>query len=400
MIVIEEPFIEKNGEKSRLVCNTFVNECSKRIYFEADKEYEKYLCWERCDAFVIGLLSWAMRKHHDIHCKAPITEELLYNINEYLIPSLTKYDKRLYNVKIIAPVETEAMQNAGAVGTGVSGGVDSFHAILNNTNGKYKNLQLTHLCINSVGSFHRGYKDYGIENIKQERYAAAKEIANIFGLPLIKSDSNIKQHYDIHFDFIHTYSSMFAVYCMQKLWKTYLYGSHGYDFGNFSLANNSTKPSGYYELLSLPCFSTHNLKIYSEGGTKDRLSKTQFIVDNEIVQKYLHVCVTSGKNCGRCIKCKRTILTLDALGKLEDFKNVFNLDYYNKNKEEYMLWLYENKKDAKLKLVYSKLKKEIKFKTKLLYYFNKYLPFLFSKHKNNTHTIYVFLGIKISLKYE
>ena len=92
-----------------------------------------------------------MRKHHDIHCKAPITEELLYNINEYLIPSLTKYDKRLYNVKIIAPVETEAMQNAGAVGTGVSGGVDSFHAILNNTNGKYKNLQLTHLCINSVG---------------------------------------------------------------------------------------------------------------------------------------------------------------------------------------------------------------------------------------------------------
>ena len=110
MIVIEEPFIEKNGEKSRLVCNTFVNECSKRIYFEVDKEYEKYLCWERCDAFVIGLLSWAMRKHHDIHCKAPITEELLYNINEYLIPSLTKYDKRLYNVKIIAPVETEATE--------------------------------------------------------------------------------------------------------------------------------------------------------------------------------------------------------------------------------------------------------------------------------------------------
>lgn len=400
MLTIKNPFIEKLKNKSRLICNTSIDGLEKQIYFEVNEQYEKYLCYERGDAFIIGLLSWAMRNKQDIYSCAPITEELLYNLNEYLIPSLTKYDKRLYPVKIIAPIETEAISNAGGIGTGVSGGIDSFHAILNNTNKKYKSLQLTHLCINSVGSFHKGYAKYGISKAKKDIYERAQRIADELHLPLIESNSNIKEQFEIYFEYAHTYYSVFAIYCMQKLWKTYFYGSSGRDFSAFNLKNNSTKSSALYELLSLPCFSTKNLRIYSEGATKTRIEKTKDIADNPIVQKYLHVCCTNGNNCNWCLKCKRTILTLDALGKLNDFRDVFNIEYYKKNKQEYLKWLYkEHIFDGKMHdAIYEYYKKEINMFIKLEYWMNYYFRYLFKVYKNNGHRVYEIFGIKISIK--
>ena len=80
------------------------------------------MCYERCDAIVIGLLNYAMRFGHDIKSDVPITEELLYNIETYLIPSLTRYDEDMYNTKIIAPTISDPIKTEGAVGTGISCG--------------------------------------------------------------------------------------------------------------------------------------------------------------------------------------------------------------------------------------------------------------------------------------
>ena len=38
-------------------------------------------------------------------------------------------------------------------------------------------------------------------------------------------------------------------------------------------------------------------------------------------------------NCGMCNKCKRTLFTLDILGVLEKYENIFNLNNYYKVKE-------------------------------------------------------------------
>lgn len=35
-------------------------------------------------------------------------------------------------------------------------------------------------------------------------------------------------------------------------------------------------------------------------------------------------------NCGKCSKCLRTLLTLEILGKLDNFAGVFNLDEWRK----------------------------------------------------------------------
>ena len=51
-------------------------------------------------------------------------------------------------------------------------------------------------------------------------------------------------------------------------------------------------------------------------------------------QKYLNVCVPAtdkGHNCSCCNKCMWTLIPLDAMGKLDKFKGVFDIDVYKKN---------------------------------------------------------------------
>lgn len=46
----------------------------------------------------------------------------------------------------------------------------------------------------------------------------------------------------------------------------------------------------------------------------------------------MHVCVKKSYNCCKCI---RTMVALDSIDKLDNFKDVFDIDYYNNNKKYY-----------------------------------------------------------------
>lgn len=337
MIELMKPYIDNN----RLYFDLKIDKETKTVWFEVEKEYEKYLCDDRVDAIVVGLLHYAMVNNHDIKSNSYITEELLYKINNYLLPSLTKYDKKLHNIKIDIKTK-EACENAGAVGTGCSCGVDSIHAYLNNKDRKEKQFKLTHLCINNVGAFNETYKDEGIDKVREARYKKSKEFAKKVKLPLIVTNSNFYDEIYQNHSYTHTYSSTFAVLCLQKLWKTYYYGSSGYDYTAFNIVDTSEHDCSCYELLSLDVFSTNNLNIYSEGAAEDRLEKTRLIANSQIAKAFLHVCIKKEDNCGVCPKCMRTLLTLDALNiDLNEYKKVFDIDYYNKNKNDYYEWIHK-----------------------------------------------------------
>lgn len=76
----------------------------KDVRISVGNEYGKFLSPERADYALIGMLAYALRNKHDIICEAPVTEELLFNINEFLIPTLIRNDKRNYPVKIQADI--------------------------------------------------------------------------------------------------------------------------------------------------------------------------------------------------------------------------------------------------------------------------------------------------------
>jgi hypothetical protein len=85
--------------------------------------------------------------------------------------------------------------------------------------------------------------------------------------------------------------------------------------------------------------STPGLKLYSSGAADTRVDKTDYISDFSIAQDNLMVCCLEDENCGTCLKCKRTLITLDVLGKVDLFAKSFNLGEYNKNRISFFKYL-------------------------------------------------------------
>lgn len=333
MIKIEKPFITSDDLYSTLQAYVTVDNDRQIIWFKVEKKWGPYLCSERADAFLIAVLNFAMRNKHDIVSEAPVSEDLYYNIDTYLIDGLVEYNSSFYRTHISASVASDALPCKGAVGAGISCGVDSLHALAKETNLKFLNHNITHLTFNNVGSHGEGER---AERLYRERVIESKRFADEYGFEFIASDSNlmdvIKQS---HFK-THTYSSMFAVFCLQKLFSIFYYASGGYKYHDFTLIDYPQLCCGSYELLSLPLFSTHQLRIYSEGENKSRLQKLRVVSEYLPSYKYLNVCLMQEHNCGVCEKCVRTLLELDALGVLERYGNVFDIDYYKKNKSWYL----------------------------------------------------------------
>ena len=340
MIEINKIYIKQIKEKSRCICEIEINKRKKEIWFEVDNKYEQYLVTDRADAIIIGILNYALRKGEDIISKLPVTDELLYNLREILMPSLLKNSYDLHKIEIKANTITP-IKSGEHIGTGCSCGVDSFYSIKMHSSNEYKSIKITDLCINNVGAFNECYKEYGMDKTKVERYKKTENVAKELGINLIETDSNFSEVIPQEHLLTHTYSSCFAIYMLQKYWKTYFYASSGYDFSAFNLKNNDLEDCAEYELLSLQAFSTSAIRIYSDGGARKKKKKTKELGNFSIAQKNLHVCINKPINCGVCPKCMRTILALDALNMLDDFKMVFDIEYYYKNKNIYYKWLWK-----------------------------------------------------------
>ena len=361
--------VEHHDARARLIAEIRIGEDDVRpLWFEVEEKYGQYLCAERSDAFLIGLLNFAQREWLDIVCEAPVTARLLYQIRTYLIPSLTRNSKVLHETRIEAPMDDTPMDNAGGVGTGISCGVDSLHVVKNYAHSPYPGLSLTHLCLNNVGAF----LSQNGNGVRQYAWQAehARQFAKEYGFELIVSDSNMAEAFGQNHLLTHTYSSCFAIYALQKLWKVYFYASSGYDLQeSFSLTDNERYSADHYELLSLDCFSTPSLQIYSEGCAITRFEKERDLADWPPAQKYLHVCTNEkGPNCNTCPKCLRTLTALDALGCLQRFDNVFDVAAYCARRDRNLAWLYGqhigDDGDIMVEPTYEALKDEIPLRAK------------------------------------
>lgn len=358
MIIIGIPKLRTDDKYAILENEISIDGKNDVIWFKVDKKYADYICYERDDAYLVACLNYAMRNGHDIECHAPITEELLFKINTYLIPALKENNPSFHKVRIKAIVSSETLPCAGKVGTGISCGVDSFHSLAEHTDSIYKSNNITHLTFNNVGSHGEGEH---ARKLFQSRVARPKKFAEEYSFEFVLSDSNlmdvIKQS---HFK-THTYSSMFPVLCMRKLYSAYFYSSGGYRFNEFNLYDAPQLCCGSYEMLSLDVFSTSSLKIYSEGLGKTRMAKLREVAKYKPSFSYLNVCLEEGDNCNKCEKCVRTLLGLDALNALDKYSAVFDIQYYRTNKKWYlqqMMYHYKEGKHDYIEL-YEYLKHEV-----------------------------------------
>jgi len=238
MIRLSTPSVLTDNGKSRMAVDIDIDGQKSNLWFEVDDHYGQYLCSERSDAFVVGLLNYAMRHGHDIYCSAPVGEDLYYQITHYLIDALVKGSRgpeetRLKHIDIHAAIDSDIPPSAGAVGTGMSCGVDSLHALSKHIGTKFARHNITHLTFHNVGGHGAGEVMRALlpDRLKHTEAFCQKE-----GFELISSTSNIMDVVTQHFGVAHTYLDCFAVLALQRLFSIFYYAS-GVSFADFTMAN-------------------------------------------------------------------------------------------------------------------------------------------------------------------
>ena len=80
------------------------------IWVEVGSEHEKYLCSERADAILLGVLHYALKHGHDIQSEMPVSRELFFNVTNLLIPALSAGSKSVYRkISVQAEITSEAV---------------------------------------------------------------------------------------------------------------------------------------------------------------------------------------------------------------------------------------------------------------------------------------------------
>ena len=104
MIKIKKPKVVRLGGNSRLTSRVDIDGIAYDLWYEVDTRYESALCSEKADAFVVGLLLYAIKNNHDIESEAPLTEDLKDSIENEFLEAICQKDKDAHRVKISCPV--------------------------------------------------------------------------------------------------------------------------------------------------------------------------------------------------------------------------------------------------------------------------------------------------------
>ena len=321
------------------------------LWFAVPKEYKQYLCYDRADAFVAAMLWYAMVTESDIESELPISKKMAFGIKYHLVPALMKVENGFHrHIRIFSETIDTPYPNIGAVGTGMSCGVDSFYSLdIYNSSEVPLNYRLTHLAYFNMGAiFHpdrASHKVYSMkefyettDRMSEEKLKNAQEVAEKSNLPLLYVKSNLdSDYYRGAYGDTGVYRNCACALAVQGLFSKYYCSTAGTMAFDVKLNIGSE----WYEFLLCNVLSTESLDfILSDYAT--RLEKIETIIKDRFSHKYLDVCFRFN-NCGKCSKCLRTLTTLDIMGALDKYSEVFDIDKYKTHRKEAFLWLLQTK---------------------------------------------------------
>lgn len=320
------------------------------LWYATDKKYADGICADRGDAFVVSLLHYAMATGSDIESEAPVSAALLYNIRTSLIPHLCQEKMGFRPIAIVAPITYEPCPSQNVAATGMSCGIDSFFTLWQHQQPDIpEDYRIKYLTFFNVGAINAIFKpgtsleqrNQIMQEVSVVKAEQAHRIAQACGLELVFINSNISDYYRGMLVNSAHYRNCGAAMILQGLWNKYYYSSGGLDPSEVHFSLNDDP--AYHEEMLLPWLSNETLRFYSTGHGYQRMEKTRILADYDMAQKNLNVC-DHEQNCGECTKCKRTLSTLYALQKLDNFRDVFDLAKYKKHQTRDKLLIFARKK--------------------------------------------------------
>ena len=380
MIIIDKPKLERREDEVVLSVDFEIEGEKKELWYSFSRQYEEFLIVDQLDAFVIGLLFLALKTGNDIKLNAPLSARLFYSLNHYIIDAFCLVNPKYKRIKIIpSTLSTSNLNVYNSASTGLSCGIDSFATYFDHKNESTPYL-IEYFTFFNVGS----HGDKGGEQARKifnERFYNVSEFAKKVSTEVITVDSNLSEI--LHMQFQETYNlrTISCVLLMQKLIKNYYYSS-GTRFDHFAFNNREIAD---LDMLIIPNLSTESTSIFVSALKYSRIGRTELISEFSETYEHLDVCTHPYKegrdkiNCSECYKCQRTMLTLDLLGKLEFYSEVFNLYKFRKNKKEYIGWLLSKKKKLTLDRELISLIKEMNQIDSQIYFYM--LKHIFNRQK-------------------
>lgn len=343
-LIIDKPIIKSEGDFRYLESKIFLdNKLIYELWFKIEKQYEEYLCADNGNAFLITLLPYIVKHNYDVKINAKISSKLYYQINDYLLPLLCKeFKKKMISIECEL---TDQIYNGKAVGASVSCGVDSFYTILKHKEQLDKKYNITHLAFFNAGS-HGQYGGDDARRLYNERLQEVRKFCKKNNYELVTVDSNMNELIMMNHEKTHTFRTLGCVFVLEKLFSKYYFAS-GLGFNGSKIDESDT---AYYDILNVHCLSNENISFYCSGLETTRQEKINFISKYPETYNSLNVCVhDKWENCSECEKCIRTMTALESIGKLEEYKEVFDLKKYYKNRNKYhrLLLKYQNDKIKK-----------------------------------------------------
>ncbi len=326
-ILIGKPYVETDESSAFLKSDVVFPDDVKTVFFSVPRAYEQAFAVELADCFVAAALPWCMRMGLDIESEMPVSRSILHSLKTRLIPGMTRHSEAYHAIDILAEPSDRVYANAGHVGLCWSAGCDSFYTYMTHLDAQdaYKP---THLLNINAGVYEE--PDIG------EKFRQTSEkcigVAAAFGLKALNMDTNLHRVFPLLYLSVCAERLAACLLAIQKELSTGLVSS-SYDLGRLKYEDDN---AGFYELIIQDALSNQNISLFAPGAEVTRLEKIRRLSDFEPAQKMLHVCVRDEiNNCSACGKCIRVMTALDALGTLDRFGAVFDLQTFREHRDEY-----------------------------------------------------------------
>jgi hypothetical protein len=271
------------------------------------------------DTFLAAALFPAMKIGQPLTVAGGISPKLL-NAIPTIQDIMHKWHPEFQRIDVKAELK---MPDAGShqkdVGCFFSGGVDSFYTLLKHQE------EITKIIF--VHGFDIWLDDHAFrERVSRELREVAAELKK----PIVEVETNLRDMSEQYIKWADYFGCGFASVALvlaPQFKKIYIASSESYAH---------LDPCGSHPLLD-PLWSTEHLEIVHDGCESSRNEKVARIAGSDIVMRKLRVCYENlhardnyeywgdTYNCGRCEKCLRTMISLHAVGALEQCKT-FNCD--------------------------------------------------------------------------
>lgn len=340
-MIIEKPAVEETSDGLTLRAGVSFQGRKETCFYSVPGAYAGFADPESSNCFLVGLLYPAMRCGEDIRVEGRVSARLLYNVNEYLVPLMAKFDPRLGRIAVSAAATDDiGRAEARATGTGFSGGIDSFATVFErHARPAPAGFALTHLFFFNVGAHGIPKAEGDLEAIERKfraRYERLKGFPQEEGLPFVPVNSNVHKFHPWGHLEVSTLATVSAVMFLQRGIRRYYLASAGHPYADLCrYLGSSRRPDdiAFLNPLLLPWLSTETLDLMDDGTLRDRSQKTELVAGYEPAARYLNVCCNHDAldaNCSVCDKCCRTLLTLEILGKADAFGAAFDIPRYRR----------------------------------------------------------------------